>query len=155
MSITTQATRLFSVIRAALKSAMRISCTQNAQPAKQRCGGNDSNDQVVVARGSMMTNLKREHPEPGQPHNHPVDQAQIRLAKVKARWKMKLPYPGIDQARSLVGGGVNHWDGDIRTFLPFDNSCKRIMRNHRVYYKIWVISQSSSRRQLVLIQNNS
>jgi len=37
--------------------------------------------------GSMMTNLHRKHPEPGQPHNHLADQAQIHLAKVKKQMK--------------------------------------------------------------------
>ena len=116
---------LFSVLRGTLKSAMRVSCTQNMQLAKQRCDGNVLNDQKVVAGVLWWLTCKElEHPEPGQAYNHPVDQAQIHLAKVLIQKK--------DQAARTRNISDLPWEGEPLWWwhtLP-STLCQQLQAHH-------------------------
>ena len=88
---------------------MRVLCTQNTQLVIQILGGNVSNDQVVIARGSIMTNLQRENTQ---------NQANpITICRAKVRNQMK------DQTARTRDKPES--DDDIRALLPSTNSSKR------------------------------
>ena len=43
----------------------------------------------MSCRGSIVTDLQRDNPEIREPHNHPADEAQVSLAKVRQKMKQQ------------------------------------------------------------------
>lgn len=81
-------------------------------------------------RGSMTTNLQRENPEIGQPHNHAPDQTQIRLAKVR-NWMKDQAANTRDKPAQIFSHGVSQCDDDVHSLIPSADICKRTLRNQR------------------------
>jgi len=77
-----------------------------------------------------MTKLQREHPEPGQRHNHLEDQAEICLAKVRNQMKDQATRTRNKPGQIFVQV-VSHCDDDLLALLPSANSCKRTICNKR------------------------
>ena len=81
-------------------------------------------------RGSLITDLQRENPEVGQPHNHPADQSQVRLSKVRLTMKQQAAQTR-DKPSQIFSQSVSQCDDAVKALLPTADSCKRTLRNQR------------------------
>ena len=81
-------------------------------------------------RGSLKTNLQKENPQVGQPHNHPPNQNQVQLAKVRLAMKRQATETR-DKPSQILAQTVTQCEDEIKAMLPTASTCARTIRKQR------------------------
>ena len=81
-------------------------------------------------RGSLKTNLQKENPQVGQPHNHPPNQNQVQLAKVRLAMKRQATETR-DKPSQTFARTVTQCEDEIKAMLPTASTCARTIRKQR------------------------